>query len=140
MTKKIIRVVAAAIIDQEKGLVLAGKRNADRLVGGYWEFPGGKIEKGETPQQTAKREVEEELNAEIIVGPQLGETVSYEYDFGIVELTVFFAKMTAHDFKLVAHSKIEWLPAAQVGKLNWAPADAPLIVELAKTDVKKVEF
>ena len=140
MTKKIIRVVAAAIIDQEKGLVLAGKRNADRLVGGYWEFPGGKIEKGETPQQTAKREVEEELNAEIVVGPQLGETVRYEYDFGIVELTVFFAKMTAHDFKLVAHSKIEWLPAAQVGKLNWAPADAPLIAELAKTDVKKVEF
>lgn len=140
MTKKIIRVVAAAIIDQEKGLVLAGKRNADRLVGGYWEFPGGKIEKGETPQQTAKREVEEELNAEIVVGPQLGETVRYEYDFGIVELTVFFAKMTAHDFKLVAHSKIEWLPAAQVGELNWAPADAPLIAELAKTDVKKMEF
>lgn len=140
MTKKIIRVAAAAIIDQERGLVLAGKRNADRLVGGYWEFPGGKIEKGETQQQTAKREVEEELNAEIIVGPQLGETVRYEYDFGIVELTVFFAKMTAHDFKLVAHSKIEWLPAAQVGKLNWAPADAPLIAELAKTDVKKVEF
>ncbi|WP_127345846.1 (deoxy)nucleoside triphosphate pyrophosphohydrolase [Lactobacillus amylolyticus] len=140
MTKKIIRVAAAAIIDQEKGLVLAGKRNADRLVGGYWEFPGGKIEKGETPRQTAKREVEEELNAEIIVGPQLGETVRYEYDFGIVELTVFFAKMTAHDFKLVAHSKIEWLPAAQVGELNWAPADAPLIAELVKTDVKKVEF
>lgn len=140
MTKKIIRVAAAAIIDQEKGLVLAGKRNADRLVGGYWEFPGGKIEKDEKPQQTAKREVEEELNAEIIVGPQLGKTVRYEYDFGIVELTVFFAKMMAHDFKLVAHSKIEWLPAAQVGKLNWAPADAPLIVELAKTDVKKVEF
>ena len=140
MTKKIIRVAAAAIIDQEKGLVLAGKRNADRLVGGYWEFPGGKIEKGETPQQTAKREVEEELNAEIIVGPQLGETVRYEYDFGIVELTVFFAKMTAHDFKLVAHSKIEWLPAAQVGELNWAPADAPLIAELAKTDVKRIEI
>ena len=140
MTKKIIRVAAAAIIDQEKGLVLAGKRNADRLVGGYWEFPGGKIEKGETQQQTAKREVEEELNAEIVVGPQLGKTVRYEYDFGIVELTVFFAKMTAHDFKLVAHSKIEWLPAAQVGELNWAPADAPLIAELAKTDVKKMEF
>lgn len=140
MTKKIIRVAAAAIIDQEKGLVLAGKRNSDRLVGGYWEFPGGKIEKGETPRQTAKREVEEELNAEIIVGPQLGETVRYEYDFGIVELTVFFAKMTAHDFKLVAHSKIEWLPAAQVGELNWAPADAPLIAELAKTDVKRIEI
>ena len=140
MTKKVIRVAAAAIIDQEKCLVLAGKRNADRLVGGYWEFPGGKIEKGETPQQTAKREVEEELNAEIIVGPQLGETVRYEYDFGIVELTVFFAKMTAHDFKLVAHSKIEWLPAAQVGELNWAPADAPLIAELAKADVKRIEI
>ena len=140
MTKKIIRVAAAAIIDQERGLVLAGKRNADRLVGGYWEFPGGKIEKGETQQQTAKREVEEELNAEIIVGPQLGETVRYEYDFGIVELTVFFAKMTAHDFKLVAHSKIEWLPAAQVGKLNWAPADAPLIAKLSKTDVKRIEI
>ena len=134
---KTIHVAAAVIVENHK--IFAARRGYGEFKG-YWEFPGGKIEKGETPQQTAKREVEEELNAEIIVGPQLGKTVRYEYDFGIVELTVFFAKMTAHDFKLVAHSKIEWLPAAQVGELNWAPADAPLIAELAKADVKKVEF
>lgn len=140
MTKKLIRVAGVAIIDQDKNLVLAGKRNSDRLVGGYWEFPGGKIEKGETPQQTAKRELEEEFNDEVIIGPQLGEPVRYEYDFGIVELTVFFAKLTTHHFDLVAHSKIEWLPASKVKELNWAPADTPLVDVLSKTDFRKVEF
>lgn len=54
MAKKIIKVAGVAIIDQDKNKVLAGKRNADRLVGGMWEFPGGKIEKGETPQKPLK--------------------------------------------------------------------------------------
>lgn len=140
MAKKIIKVVGVAIIDQDKNKVLAGKRNADRLVGGMWEFPGGKIEKGETPQEAAKRELKEEFHDEVQIGSQLGETVSYEYDFGIVKLTVFFAKLLTNNFDLVAHSEVEWLSADEVQKLNWAPADAPLVKELARTNFRDIKF
>lgn len=140
MAKKIIKVAGVVIIDQDKNKVLAGKRNADRLVGGMWEFPGGKIEKGETPQEAAKRELKEEFHDEVQIGPQLGETVSYEYDFGIVKLTVFFAKLLTNNFDLVAHSEVEWLSADEVQKLNWAPADAPLVKELARTNFRDIKF
>lgn len=140
MAKKIIKVAGVAIIDQDKNKVLAGKRNADRLVGGMWEFPGGKIEKGETPQEAAKRELKEEFHDEVQIGPQLGETVSYEYDFWIVKLTVFFAKLLTNNFDLVAHSEVEWLSADEVQKLNWAPADAPLVKELARTNFRDIKF
>lgn len=140
MAKKIIKVASVAIIDQDKNKVLAGKRNADRLVGGMWEFPGGKIEKGETPQEAAKRELKEEFHDEVQIGPQLGETVSYEYDFGIVKLIVFFAKLLTNNFDLVAHSEVEWLSADEVQKLNWAPADAPLVKELARTNFRDIKF
>lgn len=140
MAKKIIKVAGVAIIDQDKNKVLAGKRNADRLVGGMWEFPGGKIGKGETPQEAAKRELKEEFHDEVQIGPQLGETVSYEYDFGIVKLTVFFAKLLTNNFDLVAHSEVEWLSADEVQKLNWAPADAPLVKELARTNFRDIKF
>lgn len=140
MAKKIIKVAGVAIIDQDKNKVLAGKRNADRLVGGMWEFPGGKIEKGETPQEAAKRELKEEFHDEVQIGPQLGETVSYEYDFGMVKLTVFFAKLLTNNFDLVAHSEVEWLSADEVQKLNWAPADAPLVKELARTNFRDIKF
>ena len=140
MAKKIIKVAGVAIIDQDKNKVLAGKRNADRLVGGMWEFPGGKIEKGETPQEAAKRELKEEFHDEVQIGPQLGETVSYEYDFGIVKLTVFFAKLLTNNFDLVAHSEVEWLSADEVQKLNWAPANAPLVKELARTNFRDIKF
>ena len=140
MAKKIIKVAGVAIIDQDKNKVLAGKRNADRLVGGMWEFPGGNIEKGETPQEAAKRELKEEFHDEVQIGPQLDETVSYEYDFGIVKLTVFFAKLLTNNFDLVAHSEVEWLSADEVQKLNWAPADAPLVKELARTNFRDIKF
>lgn len=140
MAKKIIKVAGVAIIDQDKNKVLAGKRNANRLVGGMWEFPGGKIEKGETPQEAAKRELKEEFHDEVQIGPQLDETVSYEYDFGIVKLTVFFAKLLTNNFDLVAHSEVEWLSADEVQKLNWAPADAPLVKELARTNFRDIKF
>ena len=140
MAKKIIKVAGVAIIDQDKNKVLAEKRNADRLVGGMWEFPGGKIEKGETPQEAAKRELKEEFHDEVQIGPQLDETVSYEYDFGIVKLTVFFAKLLTNNFDLVAHSEVEWLSADEVQKLNWAPADAPLVKELARTNFRDIKF
>ena len=137
MESKKLQVVAAIICKDNR--IFATQRGYGEFRG-QWEFPGGKIEKGETPQEAAKRELEEEFHDEVKIGPQLGETVSYEYDFGIVELTVFFAKLLTHNFDLVAHSKVEWLSADQVANLKWAPADAPLVKELAKTSFKDINF
>ena len=134
---KTIRVVAAVIRKDDK--IFATQRGYGELKGG-WEFPGGKIEKGETPQEAAKRELKEEFHDEVQIGPQLDETVSYEYDFGIVKLTVFFAKLLTNNFDLVAHSEVEWLSADEVQKLNWAPADAPLVKELARTNFRDIKF
>lgn len=140
MNKKIIKVAGVAIIDQKNNKVLAAKRETNRILEKMWEFPGGKIEKGETAEQAAQRELEEEFNDEIQIGPQLGWTVSYEYEFGVVELTVFYAKLLTHNFALVAHSEIEWLSTDQLRKLNWAPADQPLVEQLAKVDLEEIEF
>ena len=134
---KHINVVAAVICHE--GKVFASQRGYGAYKDG-WEFPGGKIEKGETPQEAAKRELKEEFHDKVQIGSQLGETVSYEYDFGIVKLTVFFAKLLTNNFDLVAHSEVEWLSADEVQKLNWVPADAPLVKELARTNFRDIKF
>lgn len=77
---KDIFVVGAALLQDDK--VLVSRRNSDRILGDLWEFPGGKIEPNETPQQALKRELEEEFDDEITVGPQVTDTYAYEYEFG----------------------------------------------------------
>lgn len=129
--KKIIKVAAVAIIDKENKKVLVGKRKSDRILGDLWEFPGGKIEKGETAQEAAIRELKEELGIDIIVGKQLGETQRHEYDFGIVELTVFLAQTVETNFKHVAHSKLAWVKQEDLAKLNWPAANKNLVQELS---------
>lgn len=136
--EKQINVVGAALI--ENGKVLATKRNDDRVLGTLWEFPGGKIESGETPEQALKRELTEEFNDEIIVGERVTETSSHEYDFGTVNLTVFYAKFLTHHFDLVAHSKVEWLNQVELGQLSWAEADQAAVKVVSKEDLTRVKF
>ena len=135
---KNIYVVGAALI--EDGKLLVTKRNSDRILGDLWEFPGGKIEQGELPQESLKRELKEEFNDEIIVGDKVTETASYEYEFGTVHLTVYYAKFLSKNFDLIAHSKVKWIDPAEALDLNWAPADIPAAQAISEVNLREVRY
>lgn len=96
---------------------------------GKWEFPGGKIEAGETPEQALRREMEEELLCKVEVGAHV-ETTRYEYDFGIVTLTTFYATLLQGEPVPTEHSEIRWIPMAELGLVDWAAADIPTVQRL----------
>ncbi|UNK70676.1 (deoxy)nucleoside triphosphate pyrophosphohydrolase [Microbacterium sp. H1-D42] len=122
--KKQINVVGAVVVRGDA--VLSARRSTAMQLPGVWEFPGGKVEPGETPQQALRREMREELLCEVDVGEHV-ETTSHEYDFGVVTLTTFFATLVAGEPQLTEHAELRWIPAAQLGSVEWAPADVPAV-------------
>ncbi|MDX8365251.1 (deoxy)nucleoside triphosphate pyrophosphohydrolase [Cytobacillus sp. IB215665] len=128
--KKNIHVVGAVIV--KDGKFLCAQRGKGRVLPFKWEFPGGKIEEGESPQQALQREIYEELQCEIEVGDQIELTV-YEYDFGIVHLRTFYCKLVEGEPILTEHVIIKWLQCDELENLDWAPADLPTIEKLTST-------
>jgi 8-oxo-dGTP diphosphatase len=123
--------VVGAVIFNEKSEVLCALRSQNMSLPGFWEFPGGKIEPGETPQQCLVREIQEELNCTIQVG-ELVSDASHEYPTIIVRLITFTATITEGKPAASEHEKLIWLPLNQISTLEWAPADLPTINELMK--------
>ena len=120
-------VTAAIIIDKNK--ILIAQRGSNEKLAGKWEFPGGKIELGETPQECLKREIKEELEVDIAVGNYLGESI-YTYPNGEIKLIAYFATILDGDIKLSVHDKVEWITISQIDKYDFAPADIPFIEKL----------
>ncbi|MCQ6275554.1 (deoxy)nucleoside triphosphate pyrophosphohydrolase [Bacillus sp. V3B] len=127
--KKNIYVVGAVII--ENGKILCAQRGPSKSLPLKWEFPGGKIEEGESPQEALKREINEEIQCKIEVGDQIEHTV-YEYDFGVVHLTTFYCKLIEGKPVLTEHISIKWLSPEALKPLDWAPADIPAIEKISK--------
>lgn len=119
-----INVVGAVIV--RNGTVLCAKRGPDGAMGGLWEFPGGKIEPGETPQQALVREIEEELRCTVTVGEEVEHTV-HESDFGAISLTTFYCELMVGTPQRTEHAALTWLAPEALHSLEWAPADVPAV-------------
>ena len=120
---KTVKVVAAIIIHENK--IFATQRGYGEFKDG-WEFPGGKIEPGETPQEALVREIKEELDIEIEVKDFL-ETVEYDYPEFHLSMDCFFCVIRSGELVLKEHEAAKWLTAEKLDSVDWLPADKGLI-------------
>jgi 8-oxo-dGTP diphosphatase len=125
-------VVGAAILDGTPPgcRVLATQRAEPPALAGLWEFPGGKVEAGESDVEALAREVREELDVSITVGDRLGGDLLLEGTRGPWTLRIWTARIDSGAVRLVEHADARWLSAAELDSVPWIPADAPLVEAL----------
>lgn len=123
---KRIEVVAALIRDGDK--IFATQRGYGEYKD-FWEFPGGKIEPGETPEAALKREIKEELATEIDVNEYVG-TVDYDYPDFHITLLLYLCSMVSGNLELLEHESAKWLLASELDTVSWLPADLEIIPKL----------
>ncbi|MBP5417954.1 MAG: (deoxy)nucleoside triphosphate pyrophosphohydrolase [Clostridiales bacterium] len=129
---KTIQVVAAIIRNGDK--ILATQRGYGEYKDG-WEFPGGKIEEGETPKEALAREIREELEADIVVGDHL-ITVEHDYPDFHLSMKCYWAELKeAAHLKLLEHEAAKWLSMNELDSVDWLPADV-IVVQAIKSDKK----
>jgi 8-oxo-dGTP diphosphatase len=127
MKSKPIRVTAGVI--RRRGKILIARRGAGDALAGKWELPGGKIEPRETAAQCLARELKEEFDIDVRVGRKLGSN-AHEYPDRIIELIFLEAEYLSGALKLHAHDKAVWVVQANLGRYDFAPADAPFVARL----------
>lgn len=125
--------VTAAIIKDENRLLIAKRHSKDPLRG-KWEFPGGKIEPGETPQECLVREIKEELGVEVKIGPFYDDNVYSTQDHNI-HLSFYWAKVINGEVIPVVHDDLKWTTIEELANFDFAPADIPIVKKLMKEDI-----
>jgi 8-oxo-dGTP diphosphatase len=117
--------VTAAIIRDETGRILVARRAPGRSMAGFWEFPGGKIEPGETPADCLRRELQEELGIDSQIGPELARSI-HRYDWGPIELIAHEVRWVAGRLTPSDHDRIDWVLPPSLLEIGLAPADLPI--------------
>ena len=128
-----VQVTAAILV--KNGRIIIAQRKSDDHLAGKWEFPGGKIEAGETPQACLKRELKEEFQIEVSVGEFLGSNV-YHYEHISIELLVYRTCWDSGDIKLRDHTACRWISPAALGQYDFAPADIPFVEKLRRGEIE----
>lgn len=138
---KTIRVVAAvikALNENSEPIIFATQRGYGEFKDG-WEFPGGKIEPGETPQEAIRREIIEELDTKIAVG-ELIDTIEYDYPNFHLSMDCFWCEIVSGDLMLKEHEDARWLTKEQLNAVDWLPADRAIVRSIANTMDEKTVF
>ena len=120
--------VIGAILVKDKLILIAKRKSTDKLAG-KWEFPGGKLEDGETERECLKREMHEEFNINVHVGDFFAENI-HNYGQGIIDLRIFWATWIDGDFELNDHDDYKWVTVAQLKDYDFLPADIPILEKL----------
>lgn len=123
--------VVAAIITNSEGKILIAQRNLKKSQGGLWEFPGGKIELDETPEEAIVREIKEELNMEIKCNNYFDEKI-YEYPDKTIKLIALNCSMISDNYKVLEHEKIAWINLDEFYNFDFAPADVYFVEKIIK--------
>ena len=128
--------VVCGVIVNPNGDYLACLRPQGKHLGGCWEFPGGKVDPGESPEAALVRELREELMVEVQVGRALNPVV-WNYDGKAIRLLPFFCTVAAGELSAVEHEALRWCAIEQFDELPWAAADIPILREIAAMGVIK---
>ena len=127
-TVKVVAAIIKAVNENGETIIFATQRGYGDFKGG-WEFPGGKIESGETPQEALKREIIEELDTEVSVG-ELMDTVEYDYPQFHLSMDSFWCQIVRGNLVLKEHEAARWLTKDELNNVEWLPADITLIEKI----------
>lgn len=127
-TVKVVAAIIKAVNENGETIIFATQRGYGDFKGG-WEFPGGKIESGETPQEALKREIIEELDTEVSVR-ELMDTVEYDYPQFHLSMDCFWCQIVRGNLVLKEHEAARWLTKDELNNVEWLPADITLIEKI----------
>ena len=127
-TVKVVAAIIKAVNENGETIIFATQRGYGDFKGG-WEFPGGKIESGETPQEALKREIIEELDTEVSVG-ELMDTVEYDYPQFHLSMDCFWCQIVRGNLVLKEHEAARWLTKDELNNVEWLPADITMIEKI----------
>ena len=128
----IVKVTAAILVKDNK--IVIAKRGPDDILADKWEFPGGKVENHETPEQCLKREIKEEFDIDVSVGEYIGSSV-YHYDHISIELMAYRTYWKEGEIDLIDHGEFKWVLLEQLPEFDFAPADLFFVEKLKNGEI-----